>query len=133
VDHVSRYLVDTSIWVEFFRGRSQAIKNRVLALLDTNRVLVSGVVISELLLGARGKREADFVKEKLARLAYLTTDRDFFISCGIIGSEVRKSGINMPLSDIMIAAHARLNDLLSSPWIDILKPSGLLLGYNTKS
>jgi len=107
-----KFLVDTSIWVEFFRGRNTVIKERVLDLLDANRIVINGVIISELLMGARGKKETEFVKERLSRLDFLNADKDFFIRCGNIGNRVRKAGINMPLSDIMITTHAILHNLI---------------------
>ena len=109
---MNRYLVDTSIWVKFFRGQSQVIKDRIFQLLAENRVATNGVVAAELLLGARGKKEVEFVKEKLLNLDYFETDKEFFTYCGTVGSKIRKAGINMPLSDIMIAAHAKMNDCI---------------------
>jgi predicted nucleic acid-binding protein len=108
---VHKYLVDTSIWVEFFRGRSPAIKERVFDLLSTNRIIMNGVVVAELLMGARGKKEVAFVREKLSTLDYLETDKDFFSMCGTLGYKIRNAGLHLPLSDIMIAAHAKMNNL----------------------
>jgi predicted nucleic acid-binding protein len=71
-----------------------------------------GVVAAELLLGARGKKEIEFVKGKLSSLDYLETDREFFFLCGTLGKKIRKAGIHMPLSDIMIATHAKMNNLI---------------------
>ncbi len=107
---MNRYLIDTSIWVKFFRGRSQVIKDRIFQLLAENRVVINGVVVSELLLGARGKKEVEFVKEKLLNLDYFEADKEFFTYCGTVGNKIRKAGINMPLSDIMIVTHAKMND-----------------------
>jgi predicted nucleic acid-binding protein len=106
------YLVDTSIWVEFFRGRQPAIKNRVFSLLDQKRVIINGVIILELLMGARSNKEINFIKEKLANLNSLSEDINFFIYAGDLGKEIRKTGMNLPLSDIFIAAHARLHNLM---------------------
>ncbi|MCK4766170.1 MAG: PIN domain-containing protein [Candidatus Aminicenantes bacterium] len=108
----NKYLIDTSIWVEFFRGKSPAIKKRVLELLAADRIVINGVVISELLMGSRGKKETGFVEEKLSRLDYLESDREFFALCGELGGKIRKSGVKMPLSDIMIAAHAKINNVV---------------------
>lgn len=109
---MNRYLVDTSIWVKFFRGRIQAIKDRIYRLLAEDKVVTNGVVVSELLLGARGKKEVEFVKEKLLNLVYLEADKEFFTYCGTVGHKIRKAGINMPLSDIMIISHAKMNDCI---------------------
>ena len=65
---INRYLVDTSIWVEFFRGKSQVIRNRIIDLLTEDRIVICAVVVAELLLGARGKKEIEFVKQKLTQM-----------------------------------------------------------------
>ncbi|MCP4218685.1 MAG: PIN domain-containing protein, partial [bacterium] len=75
-------LLDTSIWVEFFRERSSAVTNRVLQLLDEDRIVTNGVIITELLLGAERKKESRFIKENLTKLQYLDADKKFFVYCG---------------------------------------------------
>jgi predicted nucleic acid-binding protein len=105
------YLIDTSIWIDFFRGRKGAIKNRVQDLLDQNRVVTNGIIIAELLVGASGKKETIFVKENLLRLNYLETNRDFYIYCGELGNQLRKAGISAPFTDLVIAAHAKHHNL----------------------
>jgi predicted nucleic acid-binding protein len=105
------YLIDTSIWIDFFRGRKGAIKNRVQDLLDQNRVVTNGIIIAELLVGASGKKETIFVKENLLRLNYLETNRDFYIYCGELGNQLRKAGISAPFTDLVIAAHAKRHNL----------------------
>lgn len=109
---MSRYIVDTFIWIEFLRGRIPALKNRISNLLTEDRIVINGVIESELLMGACGKKEVEFVNEKLTNLDYLEIDRNFLRYCGILGNKIRKEGINMPLSDIMIAAHAKINNLI---------------------
>jgi predicted nucleic acid-binding protein len=107
----TRYLLDTSIWIEFFRGHSQIINTRIFDLLNKDRIVTCGVVLTELLLGAKGKKEIHFVNERLVHLNYLGTSIEFFILCGNLGKKLRQSGINVPLSDLMIAAQGKMNSL----------------------
>lgn len=107
----SKYLVDTSIWIRFFRGKSEIIRNRVVDLLDDERIVINGVVISELFLGARGKKEVQFIKDCISGLDYLDSDQNFFLQCGQLGLQLRKKGINIPLSDLMIATHGKIHKL----------------------
>ena len=109
---MKRYLVDTSIWIEFFRGQSQVIKNRIIDLLAEDRIVICGIVVTELLLGARGRKEIEFVKQRLCNLDYLETNKEFFIFCGTLGNKIRHSGINIPPSDLMIAALGKLNNVV---------------------
>lgn len=106
------YLVDTSIWVDFFRGKSEAIKNRILELAANNRIYYNGIVISELLTGAKNQKQFDFILDNFSGLKYLEMDKDFFIYSSKIIYQLKRSGITLPMSDVMIAAHARQHNLI---------------------
>lgn len=55
-------LVDTSVWIEFFRAR-EPVYSDLTALLRDRRVLAIECVFAELLQGAKGKRERDLILE----------------------------------------------------------------------
>ncbi|UCH97781.1 MAG: PIN domain-containing protein [Candidatus Aminicenantes bacterium] len=109
---MNKYLVDTSIWVDFFRGKSEAIKNRVLDLAANNRIYYNGIVISELLTGAKNQKQFDFIIDNFSGLNYLEMDKDFFIYSSKIIYQLKRSGITLPMSDVMIAAHAKQHNLI---------------------
>ncbi len=54
-------IVDTSVWVEFFRNR-EPVHARLSELLDRRAVLASEGAFAELLSGARGQQEVDVVE-----------------------------------------------------------------------
>lgn len=60
-----RVFVDTSVWIDFFRGRDATLRAGLGALLDEDRVAIAAAVRVELLGGAR--------KEQAARLQRLLT------------------------------------------------------------
>lgn len=66
-------LVDTSVWIEFFRGASGAA--RLAELLGENRVLVHPWVIGELALGHLGRRRASILGDLERLPAAATIDR----------------------------------------------------------
>jgi len=109
---MNRYLVDTSIWIDFFRGKSEVIKKRLFQLLDENAVFTNGIILAELLIGASGKKEFGFIQDNFDGLRYLEMDRAFFIYGSEIGNKLHKSGKTIPLSDIVILAHAKKNNLI---------------------
>jgi len=109
---MNKYLVDTSVWIDFFRGKSEVIKNRLLQLLNENAICFNGIVLSELMIGARTRKELNFIKDNFDGLIYLEMDRDFFIYASEIGNQVQKSGKTISLSDLLIMAHARRYDLI---------------------
>jgi predicted nucleic acid-binding protein len=108
---VSEYLVDTSIWVEFLRGEKTAIKNRLEKLLDENRAVVSGIVLAELLTGIHDEKDQDFLEDSFLGLPFLEAPRDVFATAGKMGAALRKKGITLPLSDLLIAALAKAHGL----------------------
>jgi predicted nucleic acid-binding protein len=62
-----------------------------------------GVVIAELLIGARSPAEIDRLSSALAGLKLVPSDRASFESAGRNGYELRKKGVSVPLTDVIIA------------------------------
>jgi predicted nucleic acid-binding protein len=108
---VSEYLVDTSVWVEFLRGEKIAIKRRLEKLLDENRAVVSGIILAELLTGIANEKEQRFLEECLLGLPFLESTHEIFATAGKMGAALRKKGITMPISDLLIAALAKAHAL----------------------
>jgi predicted nucleic acid-binding protein len=105
------YLVDTSVWVEFFRGKKTVIKKRLENLLDENRAVVSGIILAELLTGVSDEKEQRFLEECFLGLPCLEASREAFALAGKMGALLRKKGITMPISDLLIAALAKTHAL----------------------
>jgi predicted nucleic acid-binding protein len=108
---MSDYLVDTSVWVEYFRGKKIAVKKRLEKLLDENRAVVTGIVLAELLTGVSTEKDQHFLEECFLGLPYLEASREIFSAAGKMGATLRRKGITMPLTDLVIAALARTNAL----------------------
>ncbi len=108
---MSEYLVDTSVWVEFLRGEKIAIKKRLEKLLDENRAVVTGIILAELLTGINNERDRDFLEESFLGLPFLEATRESFAAAGKMGAALRKKGITVPVSDLLIAAAAKAHGL----------------------
>jgi predicted nucleic acid-binding protein len=108
---MSEYLVDTSVWVEFLRGKKITIKKRLENLLDENRAVVTGIILAELLTGISDEKDQRFLEECFLGLPYLEATREVFAEAGKMGATLRKKGITMPISDLLIAALARTHAL----------------------
>ena len=106
-------LVDTCAWIEFLRDNESALGDRVSALIEQERAVMCGVVVTELRQGLKlsaGKRNAAELS-KLELLFQLvpclpTTDRDWH-STGECLQQLRSQGITVPLTDALIAAIAK--------------------------
>ncbi len=76
-----RVLVDTSVWVAFFRGGETELCDRLDALLDAGRVVLSGVVEMELLQGLRPYEQVR-ISDLLGALDYVDAERADFTMAG---------------------------------------------------
>jgi len=104
-------IVDTSVWVEFFRRPDADITLRLKKLLRERKVVMVGMVLAEILQGVKAPREAGLVRESLEKLPYLETTRAEWEKAGEISASLRKGGITVPLSDLIVAALALSGDL----------------------
>jgi len=106
----NKILVDTTIWIEFFRAKSK-IGDRLEMLLTENAVWTCGVVMFEVLQGIKSEGEKNKILGILASLPYVEMTQKLWQSAAELSILVKKSGMNVPLSDIFIAAIATENDL----------------------
>ena len=71
-----------------------------------NSVWVCGVVLFELVQGVRTEDEKAKVLDALSNLSYAEMTKDLWQKAGELSASVKKKGLNLPLSDIFIAALA---------------------------
>lgn len=102
---MDNYFVDSTIWVEFFKGSNETIRALVTPLIDEDRICYNGIVLSELLTGALNRKEFDFLRSNLGGLHYLESSEEIFEAAGQLGFSLRRRGVTIPLSDLVIAAH----------------------------
>jgi len=99
-------IVDTCIWIEFFRERESDLTLQLKVLLRERKVIMVGMVMAEILQGVKVPHEANLVKQNLEKLPYLEITRDIWETAGEISASLRGAGITIPLSDLIIAAVA---------------------------
>lgn len=97
------FFVDTSVWVAYFRDGGEGHGDLIDELIDDSRVHINGIVLAELLTGARSPAELDRLSLALAGLKLVPSDRDSFQSAGRNGFTLKKKGVSVPLSDLIIA------------------------------
>lgn len=99
-------LIDTSVWIDFFRKPDTETGERIVKHLKRGSVSTCGVVVFEVLQGAADPEEFGFLEENLKGLHYLESDSEAFFKAGKASFELRKKGITLPLSDALIASLA---------------------------
>ncbi len=100
-------LIDTSLWIEAFRrDGSPAARRAVADIVESGLALVNGLIVSELLKGARD--ETDY--ERLLTVLGATTTVSFtaatWARTARLGFELRCAGITIPTVDLAIASSA---------------------------
>ena len=105
-----KVIVDTCIWIEFFRTKSE-ISNRLRDLIANNLVVGTGIILAELLQGTKTSKEQDIVINIFDTLEYIEITKKLWIESGNLACELRSNGKAIPLSDIMLACCAREHQL----------------------
>ena len=99
-------IVDTSVWIEYFKGGQEPARAALRDLIRAEQAALVGVVLAELLQGCRTPKEVDTILSKLAGLRFLETNFSTWKRTGELSASLRRKGITLPLSDLIIAALA---------------------------
>ena len=97
-------LVDTSVWIDFFRGKT--FPELELALKE-GRVILSPIVLAELMSGARNKNEEKQLRDFLLELPLHATPEEHWIQVGRLRHAVAKQGFEMSIPDAHVAQCTR--------------------------
>jgi len=103
-------IVDTSVLIDFLKGTEKAAKE-VTKLFQTNRVVLTGIIIAELMQGIRKAGEEERIADLLTGVNILEISTPLWIEVGRLSSSLSRKGINLPLTDTAIAELALENNL----------------------
>jgi predicted nucleic acid-binding protein len=105
----NKIIVDTCVWIEYFKGgfAQEELIERGLSL---GYIYVVGPIISELLQGAKTQKEYNMLKRCIDAIPFIDFEYQDWINAGQIASELRKNGITVPLTDVIISAAAIKNN-----------------------
>jgi predicted nucleic acid-binding protein len=103
-------LVDTSVWIDFFRG-APSIKNSLEKLIARDEIFTAGPVLYELLQGVRLPEEKKQVREALLSTNYLEITSNDWEEAALLSSTLRAQGITLPMTDILIGHLAKARNL----------------------
>jgi predicted nucleic acid-binding protein len=103
---VSDYLADTTVLIDYLRGRSHVQERVDLLARSGHRLCCCDVTICELLTGMR-PHERPRTERFLGGLSYLTTSRAIAERAGVWRHEYRQTGVTLALADALIAATAQ--------------------------
>lgn len=105
-------VVDTSVWIDFFRGRG----TREVEILERcaraiRRVCVCGPVLQEVLQGLRDDREFRRTRLRLSKFTFLDATRETYSRAASLYRTMRKKGFTLGRFDAVIAGICLSHDL----------------------
>jgi len=99
-------LIDTSYWIEYFNRPGTPKAGEVERLIRNDRAALVGVVLAELLQGARNEKELSELRIALGAVTWIKTTGEVYVRAGRLGFEMRRLGVTVPVTDCIIAASA---------------------------
>ena len=115
-------LIDTSAWIEFFRGRGP-VAEEVDQLIETDEATLCGPVVTELRRGLRSTAERDRVLPLLSGCHVLVQPARLWEEAGEIGWYLGRRGASVKSLDLLIAAYALAHDV---PILTVDRDFGLM-------
>ena len=103
-----KIIVDTSIWIEYFNNNN--IVNFIEERIMEDCLFMKGPIVTELLQGLKTEKEYEKLKNSIDAIPYLEITLENWKEAGNISNKLRRKGITIPLTDIIISAVAISND-----------------------
>jgi predicted nucleic acid-binding protein len=108
-------LVDTSVWSLALRRDVEQSTPEVVALrqalLGTDQVFTTGLVLQELLQGFAGPKDRAQLVDRLSALAFLQPDKEDHIEAAEVRNSCRRCGVEVGTIDALLIQLCRRNDL----------------------
>lgn len=105
-----KVLADTSAWIEFFRKKDPYYKV-ILELIDNDSICCVGIVLAELLQGAKSQKELNVLKEFLYVFDFLPDSTEMWRKAGELSYSLRQKGKTVGLSDCYISVTVNANNV----------------------
>ena len=107
----AKVLVDTSIWIAFFRGRDLELIESIAPLLKSGRAVFTGIIALELINGAKGMKELKVLYDAFYTMQCVAMNEMTYLRAGKLGYELARKGHTLSTVDLLIAQTAIENRL----------------------
>ena len=101
-----RVLVDTSVWVDYFKGDSPVVSEKVDRFLSEADVCVPQIVLAELIQGAKSDREVSVIEDIQEAFTIIDQGPETWMKAGKLSRRLRSRGKTIHLIDCYIAVIA---------------------------
>ena len=106
-----RVLVDTLIWIDFFRNKETSLRNQVIQVLRARNAYYTGIIALELYRGSRTKKEISVLDDLFLSIEKIMEREETYKVAGLMGFELAKKGITIGTVDLLIAQLSLENEL----------------------
>ncbi len=103
---MDKILVDTSVWIEFFK-KKEPWHSAVSGLIDDKRICCVGLVLAELLQGAKSEKELGVLRDFRHVFEFLDESVDLWQAVGELSHALVRKGKTIGLSDCYLAVAAK--------------------------
>lgn len=101
------FLIDSSAWVEYLRPKgSPKVKDRVMTILQREEAVSCGIVIVEILRGAKTEKDFQSLKDSLTSLPQILIDETVIERASRWGFLLDRKGKVVSTTDLIIASAA---------------------------
>lgn len=100
-------IVDTFVWIDYFRKISPRVEGHVDRLLGQHEVVIPKIVFAELVQGVRDKKEIKTLKEYFKPFLFLGEHSKTWEKAGVLSFKMKKKGMTVNLTDCYIATLAK--------------------------
>ena len=101
------FLIDSSAWIEYLRPKgSQTVKETVRAILQKEEAVSCGVIVVEMLRGAKNEKDFQSLKDSLTALPQIPLDVVVIERASRWGFLLDRKGRFVPTTDLLIASAA---------------------------
>jgi predicted nucleic acid-binding protein len=103
-------MVDTSVWIEFMRGKNNQIITKLNELLDLDEVVLSDIVYLEIINGAK-RAEVERIRRLFSAFDKYTFNTEWCFEIEDFLIENKSKGFRFGIPDLMIAKTSSKSDL----------------------
>lgn len=102
-----RVLIDTSIWIDYFKNKSSKISEKLDRILVSDEIYIPKIVIAELIQGAKSEKEISIIEDFIDTFNIIDQKEDSWIKAGRLSYNLKKEGSAVNLIDCYIAVIAQ--------------------------
>ncbi|MBI4690543.1 MAG: PIN domain-containing protein [Nitrospirae bacterium] len=98
-----KVLIDTSVWIDFFRGKNTELIERVTMLLKLGKAVYTGIIALELINGAKDRKELQTLSDVFGTMERIEEVESTHFNAGMLGYGLARKGHTLGVVDLLIA------------------------------